>query len=47
LPKGTPALAGWGRLPVPGRELLGENLETLTKGAELSRRLGPSYRDST
>src|SRR6185312_6963173 len=31
VPKGTPALAGWGRLPVPGREVLGENLEALTK----------------
>ncbi len=40
-------LAGWGRLPVPGRELLGEALEPLTRGAVLSRGLGRSYGDSS
>lgn len=41
------SLAGWGRLPVPGRELLGENLEAVTRGAVLTRGLGRSYGDSS
>jgi len=40
-------LEGWGRLPVPGRELLSTNLESITKGAVLSRGLGRSYGDSS
>ncbi len=40
-------LAGWGRLPEPGREVLGEDLETLTRGAALARGLGRSYGDSS
>lgn len=40
-------LEGWGRLPVPGRELLSTNLEAITKGAVLSRGLGRSYGDSS
>jgi decaprenylphospho-beta-D-ribofuranose 2-oxidase len=40
-------LCGWGRLSVPGRELLSEDLETITKGAALSRGLGRSYGDSS
>ena len=40
-------LAGWGRLPVPGRETLAENLEQATAGAVLSRGLGRSYGDSS
>jgi decaprenylphospho-beta-D-ribofuranose 2-oxidase len=40
-------LAGWGRLPEPGTELLDEDLEALTTGATLSRGLGRSYGDSS
>ena len=39
-------LAGWGRLPVPGREVVGEDLGRLTEGAVLTRGLGRSYGDS-
>jgi decaprenylphospho-beta-D-ribofuranose 2-oxidase len=42
-----PTLAGWGRLAVPGRETIAENLEALTRGAVLSRGLGRSYGDSS
>ncbi len=40
-------LAGWGRLPAPGRELLSETLESATAGAVLCRGLGRSYGDSS
>lgn len=40
-------LAGWGRLPEPGTEVLDEDLERLTRGAALSRGLGRSYGDSS
>ncbi|MFI5301783.1 MAG: FAD-binding oxidoreductase [Polyangiales bacterium] len=40
-------LEGWGRQRAPGRELLGENLPALTRGAVLSRGLGRSYGDSS
>jgi FAD/FMN-containing dehydrogenase len=40
-------LWGWGRLPAPGREVLGEDLERLTRDAVLSRGLGRSYGDSS
>lgn len=40
-------LAGWGRLPEPGTEVLDEDIETLTTGAALSRGLGRSYGDSS
>ncbi len=43
----TPRLYGWGRLPMPGREQLSEDLERLTRGAVLSRGLGRSYGDSS
>jgi decaprenylphospho-beta-D-ribofuranose 2-oxidase len=43
----SPRLSGWGRVPEPGRELLGEDLEALTRGAALSRGLGRSYGDSS
>lgn len=43
----TPVLMGWGRLPLPGRQIVGENLEALTQGAVLSRGLGRSYGDSS
>ena len=42
-----PTLMGWGRLPAPGREVLGEDLVKLTKGAALTRGLGRSYGDSS
>lgn len=42
-----PTLAGWGRLPAPGRESVSEDLEALTRGAVLSRGLGRSYGDSS
>ena len=47
LTKHDPTLAGWGRLAAPGREILAENLESLTRGAVLSRGLGRSYGDSS
>jgi FAD/FMN-containing dehydrogenase len=40
-------LAGWGRLPVPGRELLTDDLAAATVGAALSRGLGRSYGDAS
>ena len=42
----APTIAGWGRIPVPGREVRSENLEALTERAVLSRGLGRSYGDS-
>lgn len=42
-----PTLSAWGRLPMPGRELLAENLEIATRGAALSRGLGRSYGDAS
>jgi decaprenylphospho-beta-D-ribofuranose 2-oxidase len=45
--KSEPQLAGWGRIPAPGRELLTETLERATVGASLSRGLGRSYGDSS
>lgn len=41
------SLAGWGRIGVPGREVLGERLDRITEGATLSRGLGRSYGDSS
>lgn len=43
----TPLLEGWGRLGVPGREVLSTDLESATRGAVLSRGLGRSYGDSS
>ncbi|MBL8971696.1 MAG: FAD-binding oxidoreductase, partial [Myxococcales bacterium] len=43
----APTLAGWGNLPVPGREVLAEDLEAASRGAVLSRGLGRSYGDSS
>jgi FAD/FMN-containing dehydrogenase len=40
-------LSGWGRMPVPGREVRSEDLVALTEGAVLSRGLGRSYGDSS
>jgi hypothetical protein len=42
-----PQLSGWGRVPEPGQEVLGEDLEALTRGAALCRGLGRSYGDSS
>jgi FAD/FMN-containing dehydrogenase len=42
-----PMLAGWGRVPRPGTEILTEELEPKTVGAVLSRGLGRSYGDSS
>jgi decaprenylphospho-beta-D-ribofuranose 2-oxidase len=39
-------LSGWGRVPVPGREVRSEDLEALTRDAVLCRGLGRSYGDS-
>jgi decaprenylphospho-beta-D-ribofuranose 2-oxidase len=43
----VPTLSGWGRVPEPGREVAGEDLNGLTRGAALCRGLGRSYGDSS
>jgi FAD/FMN-containing dehydrogenase len=43
----TPTLAGWGRIPVVGRELRSEDLAALTRDAVLTRGLGRSYGDAS
>jgi decaprenylphospho-beta-D-ribofuranose 2-oxidase len=45
--RSLPTLSGWGRVPAPGRELVSERLEPLSKNAVLSRGLGRSYGDSS
>jgi decaprenylphospho-beta-D-ribofuranose 2-oxidase len=40
-------ISGWGRVPVPGREVRSEDLEALTRDAVLCRGLGRSYGDSS
>lgn len=45
-PATPPTLSGWGLLPVPGREVLSEDLAALSEGAVLSRGLGRAYGDS-
>lgn len=47
LSAGPNRLYGWGRLAVPGKEHLGEDLHRLTSGAHLSRGLGRSYGDAS
>ena len=42
-----PQLSGWGRLPVPGREIRGENLAGVAGGRPLTRGLGRSYGDAS
>jgi FAD/FMN-containing dehydrogenase len=43
----TPQLSGWGRIAVPAREIVSEDLRKLTENAVLSRGLGRSYGDSS
>jgi FAD/FMN-containing dehydrogenase len=43
----TKTLSGWGRVAVPGTEILSEDLERITMDAVLSRGLGRSYGDSS
>jgi decaprenylphospho-beta-D-ribofuranose 2-oxidase len=40
-------LAGWGGVPVPGREVCSEDLASLTRDVPLTRGLGRSYGDSS
>lgn len=40
-------LCGWGRLAVPGRELVGEDLAALSRDVPLTRGLGRSYGDAS
>jgi decaprenylphospho-beta-D-ribofuranose 2-oxidase len=46
-PAPTGTIMGWGRIGVPGRELLSEDLPKITRGANLTRGLGRSYGDSS
>lgn len=43
----TDVLEGWGRLRVPGREVVSPDLEALTRNAVLCRGLGRSYGDAS
>ena len=43
----VPQLSGWGRLPVPGREIRGEDLASVARGRPLTRGLGRSYGDAS
>lgn len=40
-------IAGWGRLPVSGREIRSENLTAVARGRPLTRGLGRSYGDAS
>ena len=42
-----PQLSGWGRLPVPGREIRSEDLASVARGRPLTRGLGRSYGDAS
>jgi FAD/FMN-containing dehydrogenase len=42
-----PKLSAWGRLAMPGTEILAEDLESATRDAVLCRGLGRSYGDSS
>jgi FAD/FMN-containing dehydrogenase len=42
-----PMLSGWGRTPVPGREIRSEDLARISADAALSRGLGRSYGDAS
>jgi len=43
----APQLSGWGRLPVPGREIRSEDLASVARGRPLTRGLGRSYGDAS
>lgn len=43
---GGPTLSSWGRMTVPGREHLSEDLAAATRGAVLTRGLGRAYGDA-
>ncbi len=45
--RGEATLSGWGRLPVPGREVQSEDLRRITRDVPISRGLGRSYGDSS
>jgi decaprenylphospho-beta-D-ribofuranose 2-oxidase len=45
--QGKPALSGWGRTFLPGRETRSEDLVSITRDAELARGLGRSYGDAS
>jgi decaprenylphospho-beta-D-ribofuranose 2-oxidase len=47
LMRGKPALSGWGRTFLPGRETRSEDLVSITGDAELARGLGRSYGDAS
>lgn len=42
-----PQLSGWGRLPVPGREIRSEDLAAVARDRPLTRGLGRSYGDAS
>ncbi len=44
---GQGTISGWGRLPLPGREVLSEDLASIARGAPLVRGLGRSYGDAS
>lgn len=47
MPSRAPQLSGWGRLPVPGREIRSEDLASVARGRPLTRGLGRSYGDAS
>lgn len=46
-PPASPQLAGWGCLPVPGREIRSEDLAAVARHRPLTRGLGRSYGDAS
>jgi FAD/FMN-containing dehydrogenase len=46
-PDPAPQLSGWGRLPVPGREIRSEDLAGVARSRPLTRGLGRSYGDAS
>ena len=46
-PAPVPQLSGWGRLPVPGREIRSEDLAQVARTRPLTRGLGRSYGDAS
>jgi len=47
MPDRSPQLSGWGRLPVPGREIRSEDLAGVASARPLTRGLGRSYGDAS